>query len=117
MTGPPDEDRPGDPLTGATPHQHHDQQATRPDGAVCDSSAEADSPGAVEISFAEHLARIGYGTDTLQGAGECMSLCQQSPGSRFSSMVSVSVRVRTRQENPAPRSSCDLPESRSRCRR
>ena len=48
----------------------------------------ADAQGR-EITFAELLARIGYSTDTPQGSAECMSLCQQSPGSHFSGSVSV----------------------------
>ena len=48
----------------------------------------ADAQGR-EITFADLLARIGYTTDTPQGAAECMSLCQQSPGSHFSGTVSV----------------------------
>ena len=58
MTGPLDEDRPGDPkTTKATNHQHHDQQATTPPDAGADSSADT-------IGFAELLTRLGYGTHT-----------------------------------------------------
>ena len=57
-----------------------------------------------EITFAELLARIGYTTDDPQGSAECMSLCQQSPGSHFSSTVSVWSDVPARAARLAERS-------------
>ena len=51
---------------GPPTHQHSDDQtATKQPGAH--GNPNADSPGAVEIGFAEHLARIGYDTDTPEG--------------------------------------------------
>ena len=67
---PPDEDRPGDPKIPGATHHLDDQTATKQPGADCNPSA--DSPGAVEIGFAEHLARIGYDTDTPEGATAVM---------------------------------------------
>jgi hypothetical protein len=52
---PPDEDRPGDPKIPGATHHLDDQTATKQPGADCNPSA--DSPGAVEIGFAEPQPR------------------------------------------------------------